>query len=326
MKTAFLGNFDPPHSTENHMKQAWERQGHSVIPLQENTREAWDWLMGSVDVDLVLWTRTGWDWPEATGWSWEEACGRQTDALEHLAELHIPSVGFHLDRWWGLNRAGQVYDEPFFQCDLVCTADGGHDAEWESAGVNHAWLPPGVSLAECEREPQPNREFRRTPVVWVGSWQHYHEEWVGYRHQLINQIRRRYRRQVGLWPRRGQSLRGQPLTDLYNEAKVVVGDSCLAGDATRYWSDRISETLGRGGFLIHPEVGGLELHYTAGEHLVTYPLGDWNTLLSKIDYYLAHEDERNEIRMAGKDHVMRHHTYEKRVDEIIDLCNQQDML
>ena len=326
LRIGYIGNFDPEHSTENHVRQAIERVGHQCLPFQENQTETWTDLGAyDIDLDLVLWTRTGWDWPHLTGWSWEEATGRQRDLLAHLAGKSIPTVGFHLDRWWGLDREGQVDVEPFFRCDLVCTADGGHPDKWEQAGVNHVWLPPGVSLAECERTPRIRAEYARTPLVWVGSWQHYHPEWQPYRRELIGQLRSRYRGKVGLYPKRGRGIRGQPLCDLYNSAKIVIGDSCLAGGATRYWSDRIPETVGRGGFLVHPWVDGLDEHF-GPEHLATWPLGDWDALFAVVDHYLSDDGARDTIRRAGREHVMNHHTYERRVEQVIDLCEEQGLL
>lgn len=324
---AYIGNFEPEHSTENHVRQAAERVGHTVVPLQENTRETWAELQalergGSVP-DVVLWTRTGWDWPACAGWTWEEATGQQAAAMEHLAALGIPTIGFHLDRWWGLDRTGQIYDEPFFRVDLLCTADGGHVLCWAEADVNHFWLPPGVLLAECEREPRPN--FKCEPVIWMGSWQHYHAEWLPYRRQLIRTVKGRHRNRFGLYPRR-QGIRGQGLTDLYATAKVVVGDSCLAGGITHYWSDRIPETLGRGGVLVHPAVVGIEGHYTPGEHLLTYELDDWDGLLEQIDWALTNPAEADEMRAAGREHVMAHHTYEVRIEQALAEARHQDLL
>ena len=320
-----LQGFEPEHSTENHVAQAIERVGHECVRLQENKTGTWDDFEPFEGLDFVMWTRTGWDWPQLTGWSWERAVDHQHLLLEFLSASKVPTVGFHLDRWWGLDREGQIDNEPFFRCDLVCTADGGHPDEWEQAGVNHVWLPPGVSLAECERTPTIVPDFARTPLVWVGSWQHYHPEWLPYRRELISQLRNRYRRKVGLYPKRGRGIRGQPLTDLYNSAKIVIGDSCLSGGVDRYWSDRIPETIGRGGFLVHPWVDGLEEHY-GPEHLVTWPLGDWNALFEVIDRYMEDDEQRDRIRHAGREHVMEHHTYERRVEQVVDLLNDRGLL
>lgn len=309
---AYIGNFEPPHSTENHVQAALVANGCRVTRHQENAVE-WDQLAGDLvesSPDFVLWTRT---------WSLDREA--QLRFVDTMRAAKIPTIGFHLDRWWGLSRAHQVLDEPFFRCQLVITADGGHDADWRAAGVNHVWMPPAVSAAECERVGEFSTEYD-FDVVFVGNWRSYgHAEWEPYRRALINNLMTRY-------PRRFRpyccDVRGQRLADLYSTARVIVGDSCLAGDATRYWSDRIPETLGRGGFLIHPHVEGLDLHYTPGEHLITYPLGDFDQLNALIDVALADPIYRRRIARAGRAHVMAQHTYERRMADVIDLARGLD--
>lgn len=90
---------------------------------------------------------------------------------------------------------------------------------------------------------------------------------------------------------------------------------------THYASDRVPETLGRGGFLIHPAVEGVTdgSHFTDGTHLVTWPLGDWDGLDDKIRYYLEHDTARRRIAAAGREHVLSHHTYSVRVRQLAAL-------
>ena len=329
LRFAYIGNFGPEHSTENHVRQALVRNGHEVTTLQENTVETWETLRGSpIDADVVLWTRTGWDWPALTGWTKEEADAHQRAALANLHDVGIPVVGYHLDRWWGLNRQGQVTEEPFFEADIVCTADGGHDAQWLDAGVNHRWFPPGVSLAECERAfAGRDRRWANLDVAFVGSWMSYHEEWLDYRRSLVSALSRRYRRRFSPLPLRG-GLRGEALTQLYGTVPVIVGDSCLSGDITSYCSDRLPETIGRGGFLVHPDVEGITdgTVFRSGEHLATYPLGDFNAMVEIIDRYLGDEPARKAMVDVGRSHVMAHHTYEARMTELVDLLNDEGWL
>lgn len=325
LTVAYIGNFRPPHSTENHVRAALERLGHRVVPLQEDTKGPW--LHPPEGADLVLWTRTGWDWPHtACEWTAEQARTRQLGTLDALRTAGVPTVGFHLDRWWGLDREGQLDDEPFFRCDLVCTAEGARP--WGDRGIAHLWTPPGVLQAECERPVSPvgARGWRGVQVCWVGSWRSYHPEWLPYRQTLVRTLRRRYGTRFQALPKPGQQLRGGALTDLYRTVPVVVGDSCLAGGATHYWSDRIPETVGRGGFLVHPDVSGLGEHYTPGAHLATYPLGDWDQLVDTVDHYLQHPDERAAVARAGQEHVIERHTYERRLADVLDTCRERGLL
>lgn len=317
LSIAYIGNFQPPHSTESHVAETLRRMGHTVAMRQEDDPETWadpHWVSFH---DVVLWTRTG------------SLAAREDLALALLAEaseVGTPTVGFHLDRWWGLNREGQVHESPFFRCDLVCTADGGHDHEWAAAGVEHLWLPPAVAEFEIgwgRRDPRMASE-----VAFVGSWDSYHDEWP-WRRRLVRLVSGRYGAQrFRAWPERHQeAVRGERLRNLYASATVVVGDSCLAGGATHYWSDRIPETLGRGGLLIHPHVVGMEDHYQDGEHLLLVEQENIEAMFVAIDRALAMPlAEQVEIRRAGMLHVMQHHTYRNRMDQLLDELEVRGLL
>lgn len=318
MRFGYLGNFSVRHSTETHVAIALRANGHHVDPLQENDPTSWARaliMLAAGDVDVLLWTHTQ----------------ASSDVVDHdtqrhvldVAQLHhVPTVGFHLDRWWGLNREHLVHEEPFFQVDMMCTADGGHDLEWARAGVNHRWLPPAVLGVEAERLGRRNRRFV-SPIAFVGSWQDYHPEWR-YRLELIERLRARYGDALALWPRPGEhAIRNRALGDLYASVDVVIGDSCLAHGATRYWSDRIPETTGRGGFLIHPRVNGLDAAYRPGVHFAPYDLGDFEGLFGVVDYYLRNDNARRAIAAAGRSHTLKHHTYEVRMRELVDLIQEE---
>jgi hypothetical protein len=309
MIVAYIGNFIPDHSTENHVRTALLSHGHTVVRIQENHPDQWSMLMDKMsEIDLILWTST-------RAYSLEIGFKRQVQMLAAAKAAGVPTVAYHLDRWAGLDREPDLYSFPYFRCSLVITADGGPD--WASIGINHAWLPPAVSLPETELG-----TFDATytsEITFVGTWRGYHREWE-HRAFLIDWLKTTYPRSVRFWPRPGQpAVRGKALRDLYASVKIVVGDSCLVGDAHHYWSDRIPETVGRGGFLIHPEVDGLEEHFTPGEHLMTWPAGNFDRLYAEIERARREPEWAHGIAMAGRDHVRAHHTYEARVPQILAL-------
>lgn len=326
MRWAYVGNFGVPFTTENEVARALEANGHEVERLQENGVQTWQRLTaGTFDADVLLWTRTGWDWKVIAGWSHEEAMDVQRAALANMRRLGIPTVGYHLDRWWGLDREGQVHDDAFFGVDLLCTADGGHELEWATAGVNHHWFSPGVSEFECVAgTPRP---LYTSDIAFVGSWRPgYHAEWK-HRPQLVHFLRTTYGKRCRFWPLKGRpAVRQEALRDLYASTKVNVGDSCLVGDVTRYWSDRIPETLGRGGFLLHPYVEGIEEHFTDGKHLRLWPLGDFGELRRLIDHYVANDVERRSIADAGRQHVLETATYTVRMRQLFDLLRTEGLV
>lgn len=319
MRVGYIGNFEPEHSTENHVLRALHNTGHEVTTFQENQFGRWDDVANEVgDFDFVLWTRTGWDPPVPAD--------KQAFLSERSAGAGVPLVGYHLDRWWGLNREYQLRDDPFFKIDLVVTADGdpSHQEKFAALGINHMWMPPGVSRDECARTPNVVPGLMHD-IVFCGSSQSYHNEW-SYRLQLVQWLESTFGDRLGLYPRDKPALRGQELFDLYNNSKVMVGDSCLNGGIRNYWSDRIPETLGRGGFLIHPWVEGIDDHFTDGKHLVTYPLGDFGRLHELIEYFVASDAMRRDIAAAGRAHVLEHHTYERRMEQLVEALKARGMV
>ena len=316
MNIAYAGNFDPPHSTENEVRKALEHLGHDVWLVQEQDRARWDELIARIhEFDVVLWTRTA-------DLSKQIPHAVQRDMLIKARRADVPTCAAHLDRWWGLrenNREDSVWSEPFFRCEHFFSTDGAHDTEWAVAGVNHHWMPPGVSEFECELG-RARAEFK-ADVCFIGSWRHYHGEWP-HRTQLTRHLQDRG---ATMWPRPGEhAYRGDDLRDLVYSSTIIVGDSCLApradgGPMHSYASDRLPELIGRGGFLLHPHVVGITdgTVFTNGEHLVTWTPGDFDELDHKIDYYLEHPEERERIAAAGRAHVIKNLTYTVRMKAIL---------
>lgn len=312
---AYRGNFQPglpegvePWSTEHHVARSLEELGHRVIRVQEN-EASWDdtWLMAR-GADVFMWTST---YGYALQWTRESALA----GLQRLGE-RIPTVGFHLDLWFGLAREHQVRDEPFFRCRWVFTADGDHDDEFRAVGVNHVWSPPAVFGPECYPG-TPRRPFIGD-IAFVGNWRGgYHDEWWFKRRALHDWLRRTYRGRVHFWPTR-EAIRGQALNDLYASVKIVIGDSCFADRSRRYFSDRAFETVGRGGFLVTPYIEGMTELLKDGEHCAYFPFDDRAELRRVIDHYLVHDDERERIRRDGQVHVRENHTYAHRMQRILE--------
>lgn len=322
MRVAYVGNLgegSAPHSTENHVAQALRAVGVEVLAVHEQ-RFGWD-PAEIPAVDFVLWTHTH-------GFAPERTHGRQFRFLDAMRHRGIPTVGYHLDRWWDLRREHQL-NEPFFGCDLVCTADGGNQDRFGAAGIEHVWFPPGVSEFECV--PGTYRSELASDVAFVGSWAGgYHPE-SAHRAKLVEFLGAPYGDRCAFWPRPGHdAVRGDMLRDLYVSVKVLVGDSCLVGTGKNraYISDRIPETVGRGGFLVHPRVDEVTdgTLYTEGEHLWCWEAGDWDGLANTIDAALTDDQERQRVSKRGRQHVLTHHTYTVRMRELLSLLRTRGLL
>lgn len=296
---AYVGNFSQPFCTEVHIANTLERLGHQVIRLQEDKTDN-----PVVDCDLFLFTRT---------WG-------NTVTLDHLAQYEakdIPTASYHLDLYVGLQREDGLDDDPFWRTKFVFTPDGDPNSAkvFKKKGINHYYMKPGVDKAECSISDVPKTK----DLIFVGS-KSYHAEWP-YRPKLITWLRDVYGERFEHWGHDGLgTIRNEPLNQLYASTKVVVGDSlCLPGH-TYYWSDRVYETLGRGGFLIHPYIKGLEEEFIDGQHLVFYEYGNFEELKAKIDWFLAHPFERETIRQAGHLQVKNNCTYDERLSKMMSIC------
>lgn len=335
MNLAQIGNASAPFSTENEINKALTHLGHKVAFFDESHPKAF--RFNPAEYQAVIWTHT-------QGFNKQNPHNEQREMLRKARKTNVPTVQYHLDRWWGLSREHLVHEEPAFDTDIVCTADGGHQEEWESIGVDHRWFPPAVSEFECDIG-TPRDEYR-SDIAFIGSWQGgYHSE-AKHRFELVKFLQDNYGGRVKFYPEPGkESVRQKDLQDLIASVKVVVGDSCIVDWNTEccYWSDRIPETLGRGGFLIHPYVKGMEDHFGIdlpqepppapqlledSVDLWCWRAGEWEGLEENIEYALSDvgESARHLVAEAGQQHVLKHHTYTRRMEQLFELMQQEGML
>ena len=302
----FLGNFQVPYSSETHHAASLESLGHHVVRLQEPEATVDNILTEALNSDMFVWVHThGWNTP-----------GIEL-VLARLREERIPTVTYHLDLWMGLERQRDMRSGPYWDIDHFFTVDK-LMADWlnENTPVKGHFLPAGVFDKECyiSAEPSPHAN----DVIFVGS-RRYHPEWL-WRPQLIDWLRETYGTRFTHIGGDGDTgtLRGDELNRAYANSKVAVGDTlCLGFTYPYYASDRLFEAPGRGGFQIFPRIHGLQEWFTDGETIRLFDYGDFDQLKILIDYYLANDAEREQIRVAGHEHVVDHHTYRQRWAAII---------
>lgn len=332
MRITFLGNFRVDYTSETHHKKSLEALGHEVIPLQESEVSTEQVFNEASKSDMFVWVHTH-------GWRTRSATNSQTmeDVLSLLKRLKVPTVTYHLDLWFGLRRQNDLDTDPiyknidyFFTCDKLMA-----DYFNEKTDVKGVYLPAGVFQDDMEFIPDAPKTH---DVIFVGS-KTYHPEWP-YRPKLVNWLRATYGSRFTHVGGDGDTgiIRGKELTKFYNETKVVVGDSLVLGfDYPYYWSDRLYETAGRGGFQIFPQITGIQDEYSTYDfklddgwmwdaapapiELVTYEFDNFTMLKQRIDYYLEHDKEREEIRKNAFERTKRDHTYLNRWKFIIDTVN-----
>lgn len=308
MKIAFLGNFETAHSSENMYLRALEDMGHEVAALQERA-------MGTAEIEARIHGNDLFFWVHTHGWRGEG--GPMREVIKNLRNWKIPSVGYHLDLWMGLNRMDDLAYDDYWLIDDFFTADKAFAAHLNSERhlPRGHYLKPGTALDECfiDDAVHPYKD-----VVFIGS-RGYHPEW-SYRPVLVDWLKNNYGERFEHWGSDGLGeVRGAELNRLCASSKVIVGDSLsLNPEQGYYWSERIYDQIGRGAFMIHPWINGLEEEFTDGKHVVFYKFGDFKDLKDKINYYLEHDEEREEIRRAGQKLVKDHCTYTHRLKDMLD--------
>lgn len=293
----YIGDFIKEHSTENYVTYALEQNGVEVIKLQEGKVNSMAIVQSELTkrkIDFVLFckNRVG------------------VDGFELLAYLNrqgVKTVTWVFDLYFDLpaDRSLRTVFDSNWKADIVFSTDGGHDEEMKEKGYNHKLLRQGIH----EPDAHYGNIVEAPEIVFIGT--------VVYadRRRLVNFLKETYGirfRHFGIGGDR--ELRGKELNDIITSAKIVVGDSL---PSPKYWSNRVYEVTGRGGFLLHPKVEGLEKEFEYFKEIVPYAWGNLEQLREIIDFYLTHEKEREKIRLAGFNKTKKKYTYTLRVKELL---------
>lgn len=305
----------PRFSTEWHVGESLRLLGHDLVRINEDRDDWATTIKACTDADLLIWTATR---DYSLRWDQHEAA----EAVFVLNEM-LPTVIVHLDKWWGLDREPHIFEDVYWELRYAFTADGDHDDRWAEAGVRHFWMPPAVFGPECV--PGTARVDWASDIAFIGSWQSYaHQEHWPARRRMLAFAKERWGEACQFWPRAGKgAVRSRNLNDLLASVKVVLGDSCRADISTRYFSDRIFETVGRGGFCVHPRIEGLAELLPDGMGVAYYPPGDLEEMARLVDWWVAHDSEREVARAAGQAFVRDHHTYSHRMQDVLDTLHAE---
>lgn len=308
MRICFVGNFEVSYSSENHHAQSLESLGHEVFKMQEGVASGDAIFDEARNADLLVFIHThGWVTPGKP----------MADVFAELKSLGIPTLTYHLDLWLGLERQQDLATDPFYKTIGHFFTVDKLMADWfnENTEVQGHYLAAGVFDRECAML---TPELVEYDIIFVGS-KGYHPEWT-WRPELIDWLEATYTNRflhVGGDGKTG-TVRGMELNQIYANAKVAVGDTlCLGFDYPYYFSDRLFECPGRGGFNLFPYIKGIDDYFVPGVEIATFKYGDFDGLKAKIEYYLEHGDEREAIRKAGHERTKRDHTYKQRWQTIL---------
>lgn len=302
-RIGFIGNFIPPFSTENERRWSFEHLGHIVVPFQENLTNSKQLIEAMPTLDMLVYSHTH---------DPNYIIRNLKEVFVRYKKFGVPTVSVHLDTWVGLDRVKDVGKEATWFTEYIFMADGSKEAAqvYDKLGLNWYYLPPGVVERECYMA---NPSYVKYPydIVFTGS-KNYHREYP-FRRELIDFLYKTYGNKFAHYGNDGLGLvRQGALNSLYASAKIVIGDSCFGGKKD-YVSDRLTEVVGRGGFIITPDTE------TLGIPVATYKYPDLQDLKAQIDYWLENKDERHALQRKCHEIVKNEHTYTNRAEKILEV-------
>lgn len=106
---------------------------------------------------------------------------------------------------------------------------------------------------------------------------------------------------------------------LYSSAKICLNFHEREDDGSQphyILNQRTFKISACGGFQICDYVPALRKYFNEDEVVMAKDKDDW---FEKIDYFLAHDDERRRIQIKGTERALKEHTYHNRVDMILNL-------
>jgi spore maturation protein CgeB len=286
MKIIYIGKFKKLWD-EEYIARSFEALGHTVGRLDELTRPVH--MIRDIKAfkpDIVIFAKFMQPYAE-----W---------VINECKAMGIKTVCWVFDLYFGYSRQHQL-KTPAFTADHVFTTDGGNH-DWKKYGINHQCVRQGIYEPECVIE----KGEKIYDVIFVGSFNPHHEA----RNAMMKELEKDFDFK---WFGKDNTdeIRGMKLNRLFAQAKIVVGDSVYS---PFYWSNRVVETLGRGGFLIHADVEGIKEEYP---DLVTYERGNYEDLKRKIEYYLTHDKERNAIIKKNFNHVRKNYTCHQKCQQLL---------
>ena len=113
---------------------------------------------------------------------------------------------------------------------------------------------------------------------------------------------------------KGEFIPNDELHKHYSSCKILLNDHWQDMKDLDFPSNRLFDALACGTFVISDDIPSAKTLFEG--NIVTYDGAD--DLDEKIKYYLNNPQEREELASKGKEIVLKNHTFDNRVDEIID--------
>ena len=289
MNILYVGCMSPHYRTEVYVTHALRKLGHTVktVEVRGCRERSLYQFADKINADFVLLSKSGHAW--------------YNRFLERCRRRNLLTVTWLWDLYWGYRRPNLHH----MRAEMLLTTDGGHDERWKEIDVkDHQVLRQGIHEPEAVMY-EPNYKY---DVGFVGT---------PTSHRVRSRMVRFLRDTYGLGDRYTEitDARGLQLNERLAEVKVIVGDSYPTDN---YWSNRIYEIIGRGGFFMHPKTVGMKKEFKHGLHYVSFEACNHKQLKTDIDFWIKNNDLRENIKKTGFEHVKNNLTYEHRCKDLIE--------
>jgi len=222
-----------------------------------------------------------------------------------------------------------AYTDLFGVYDLIISAFPHYVRLFNECGLRSEYLPQAFQPAFLDRSRNRYGDVQAAPeydAVFVGSISDQHVA----RLQWLNELAATGR--VDIWlssdglrrtPDLPEPLRsnhrppvyGLAMYDVYRRARIALNAHPeIAGPYASIM--RMYEVTGAGAMLLTDERQNLGELFEPGREVVTY--ASVKDCVDKVQYYLDHEEERAAIARQGQQRTLSEHTYEQRVQQIIE--------
>ena len=223
----------------------------------------------------------------------------KTSTIEAVSALGTPTVNWFCDDHWRFDNFSRFYAPSF---NWVTTTSEDALPKYARIGCQNVILTQWACNRYAYRRVSDEKKY---DISFIGQPH-------GNRRKLIT-----FLREAGVdvlcfghgWPE-GRVSHDQ-MIEIFSTSRLNLNpsNSSTALDKPQI-KGRVFEVPGCGGFLLTEPAAHLDHYLEPGRECVVYESGD--DLVDKVRYYLAHEEERKAIELAGEARVLRDHTYDTR--------------
>jgi hypothetical protein len=215
---------------------------------------------------------------------------------------------------------GKIIQKPLIPSEgqLKLYRDAGcKNVDYFQAGYDQKYF-----YRKSEEERKELREKYNHDIVFCANnpkWYPYPD--LNFRKNITLEIYKKYKNEFGVYGYFWEDLISNNMghlnfyeqNDVYNGSKIVLSVSCY-NDVRKYFSNRLPIALAAGTMVMSKYFPGIEEYFENHKHLVWFNTKE--ECLYLIDYYLKHDDEREQIGINGAQEALLRHTFDYRINEL----------